>query len=174
MFNLHVALVADKSWDTVEAKYGVDPGPGCLPRLAAALTNDAAVTPSLQATLKAAVLDFLLRAVGDDFAIRNRGDASQVIAAASEQVFARTANHFLGSFLAENLRLEGKNLGKEARLLVDDYASAKADAIVDAFAGKFRHTAWRDINQVSYPHLIRVMSGEADWTVKRLRAKVKP
>ena len=111
LFRLGVALLQDRSWDPVQREFGVDDGPGCLARLAAALASDSgndAVSPALQAPLKAAILDFLLRAVGDDFAIRNRGDAAEVLAAARNDVFARTANLFLGSYLSEILRLEGK------------------------------------------------------------------
>jgi len=178
LFRLGVALLQDRrSWDAVQREFGVDDGPGCLARLAAALASDSgndAVSPALQAPLQAALLDFLLRAVGDDLAIRNRGDAAEVLAAASSDVFERTANLFLGSYLSEILRLEGKNLNRPARAHLNDFAMAQADRIVDAFARKFRHQPWKDIPQVSYPNMIRVLGGEQDWTVKQLRAKVTP
>lgn len=177
LFRLGVALLQDRSWDAVQREFGVDDGPGCLARLAAALASDGgsdAVNPRLQAPLKAAILDFLLRAVGDDLAIRNRGDAAAVLAAVSSDVFGRTANLFLGSYLSETLRLESKNLNRAARAHLNDFAMAQADRIVGAFAAKFRHQPWKDILQVSYPHMIRVLGGEADWTVKQLRAKVTP
>ena len=75
----------DKSWNAAERDFGVHGGPGCLARLARVLSSDSgdnAVSPALQAPFKAAILDFLLRVVGDDPAIRNRGDATQVLAAA--------------------------------------------------------------------------------------------
>lgn len=177
LFRLGVALLQDRSWDAVQREFGVDDGPGCLARLAAALASDSgsdAVNPRLQAPLKAAILDFLLRAVGDDHAIRNRGDAAQVLAAVSSEVFGQTANLFLGSYLSETLRLEAKNLNRAARAHLNDFAMAQADKMVNAFAGKFRHRPWKDIPQVSYPHMIRVLGGEPDWTVKQLRAKVTP
>jgi hypothetical protein len=77
--------VQDKSWNAAERDFGAHGGPGCLARLARVLSSDSgdnAVSPALQAPLKAAILDFLLRVVGDDPAIRNRGDATQVLAAA--------------------------------------------------------------------------------------------
>ncbi|QCO02836.1 hypothetical protein [Azospirillum argentinense] len=177
MFRLGVMLLQDKSWNAVERSFGVDAGPGCLARLAAVLASDSgddAVSPALQAPLKSAILDFLLRVVGDDPAIRNRGDAAQVLAAARKDVFARTSNLFLGSFLYENLRLEGKNLNKAARAHLSDFAMAKADAIVAAFAVKFRHKPWHDIPQVSYPHMVKILAGEPNWTATQLRAKVAP
>jgi hypothetical protein len=177
LFRLGVALLQDRSWDAVQREFGVDAGPGCLACLAAALASDGgsdAVNPRLQAPLKAAILDFLLRAVGDDLAIRNRGNAADVIAAASSDVFGRTANLFLGSYLSENLRLEGRNLNRAARAHLNDFAMAQADRIVGAFAAKFRHKSWKDIAQVTYPNMIRVLGGEPDWTAKQLRAKVTP
>jgi hypothetical protein len=177
LFRLGVALLQDRSWDAIQREFGVDDGPGCLARLAAALASDSgsdAVNPRLQAPLKAAILDFLLRAVGDNLAIRNRGDSTAVLATASSDAFGRTANLFLGSYLSAVLRLEGKNLNRGARAHLNDYAMAQADRIVAAFAGKFRHQPWKDIPQVTYPHMIRVLGGERDWTVKQLRAKVAP
>jgi len=177
LFRLGVALLQDRSWDTIQREFGVDEGPGCLTRLVAALASDSgndAINPRLQAPLKAAILDFLLRAVGDDLAIRNRGDAAAVLAAANNEVFGRTANLFLGSYLSETLRLEAKNLNRAARAHLNDFAMAQADRIVGAFAGKFRHEPWKDIPQVSYPNMIRVLGGEANWTVKQLRTKVMP
>lgn len=177
LFRLGVALTQDKSWNIVERDFGVDAGPGCLARLAGILASDNgenAVSPALQAPLKAAILDFFLRVVGDKPAVRNRGDVAQVLAAVDPSVFARTSNLFLGSFLYENLRLEGKNLNKAARAHLNDYAMAQADAIVGKFAGKFRHKQWGDIPQASYPHMIKILAGEPEWTVKRLRAKVAP
>jgi hypothetical protein len=177
MFRLGVMLTQDKSWNGVERDFGVDGGPGCLARLAAVLASDSgdsAVSPALQAPLKAAVLDFLLRVVGDNPAIRNRADAAQVVAATQHDVFARTSNLFLGSFLYENLRLEGKNLNKAARAHLNDFAMAQSDAIVAAFGNKFRHKPWNDIPQASYTHMIKVLAGEPDWTATRLRAKVAP
>ncbi|WP_171075151.1 hypothetical protein, partial [Nonomuraea basaltis] len=177
LFHLGVALLQDGSWNAVQREFGVDGGPGCLARLAAALASDGgsdAVNPRLQAPLQAAILDFLKRAVGDDPAIRNRGNAAEIIAAASRAVFSRTANLFLGSYLSETLRLEAKNLNRAARVHLNDFAMAQADTLVHAFAGKFRHQPWKDIPQVSYPHMIRVLGGEPDWTVKQLRAKVTP
>jgi hypothetical protein len=177
LFRLGVALLQDRSWNSVQREFGVDDGPGCLARLAAALASDSgndAVNPRLQAPLKAAILDFLLRAVGDDLAIRNRGNAAEVIAAARSDVIRRTANLFLGSYLSETLRLEAQNLNRAARAHLNDFAMAQANKIVDAFGGKFRHQPWKDIHQVSYPHMIRVLGGEPDWTVKQLRAKVTP
>jgi hypothetical protein len=177
LFRLGVALLQDQSWESIQREFGVDDGPGCLMRLAAALAagsgNDA-VSPALQAPVKAAILDFLVRVVGDDFAIRNRGGAAEVLAAARKDAFTRTANLFLGSYLSETLRLEEKNLNRAARVHLNDFAMAQADRIVDEFAGKFRHQPWKDIHQVSYPHMIRVLGGEMDWTVKRLRTKVAP
>jgi hypothetical protein len=177
MFRLSVMLVQDKSWNAVERDFGVHGGPGCLARLASVLSSDSgdnAVSPALQAPLKAAILDFLLRVVGDDPAIRNRGDATQVLAATRADVFARTSNLFLGSFLYENLRLEGKNLNKAARVHLNDFAMAQADAIVAAYANKFRHKPWQDIPQASYPHMVKVLAGEPDWASTRLREKVAP
>ncbi|MBF0889762.1 MULTISPECIES: hypothetical protein [Gluconobacter] len=177
MFRLGVMLTQDKSWDGVERGYGVDAGPGCLARLASVLasdTGDHAVSPALQAPLKAAILDFFLRVVGDNPAIRNRGDAAQVLAATQADAFARTSNLFLGSFLYENLRLEGKNLNKPARSHLNDFAMAQSDAIVTAFDSKFRHKAWQDIPQASFPHMVKILAGEPEWTANRLRAKVRP
>ncbi|MBO3751110.1 hypothetical protein J5X84_33985 [Streptosporangiaceae bacterium NEAU-GS5] len=177
LFHLSVALLQDRSWDAVQREFGVDDGPGCLTRFAAALASDGgsdAVNPRLQAPLKAAIRDFLLRAVGDDHAIRNRGNAEDVIAAANSGVFGRTANLFLGSYLSETLRLEAKNLNRATRAHLNDFAMAQANKIVGAFARKFRHQPWKDIPQVSYPHMIRVLGGEPDWTVKQLRATVTP
>jgi hypothetical protein len=177
LFRLGMALLQDRSWDAVQREFGVHDGPGCLARLAAALASDEgsdAVSPRLQAPLKAAILDFLLRAVGDDLAIRNRGDAAEVLAAASSDVFGRTANLFLGSYLSAVLRLEGRNLNRAARAHLNDFAMVQADRIVASFAGKFRHQTWKGIPQVSYPHMIRVLGGEPRWTVKQLRAKVTP
>lgn len=177
MFRLGVMLTQDKSWNAVERDFGVDAGPSCLARLAGVLASDSgenAVSPALQAPLKAAILDFFLRAVGDKPAIRNRGDAAEVLAAVKPEVFARTSNLFLGSYLYENLRLEGKNLNKAARAHLSDFAMAQADAIVGAYAGKFRHKQWGDIPQASYSHMIKVLAGEPEWTAKRLRAKVAP
>jgi hypothetical protein len=177
LFRLSVALRQDRSWNAVEREFGVDDGPGCLKRLAAVLASDAgndAVNPNLQATLQAALLDFLLRAVGNQLAVRNRGDATAVIGAAKGDVFGRTANLFLSSYLSATLRLEGKNLNQAARTHLNDFALAQANRIVSAFAGKFRHHPWKDIPQVSYPSMIRVLGGEPDWTVRQLRAKVTP
>ena len=177
LFRLGVALLQDRSWDSVQREFGVDDGPGCLGPLAAALASDAgrdAVNPRLQAPLKTAILDFLLRAVGDDFGVRNRGDATQVIGSARSDVFERTANLFLASYLSENLRLEARNLNQAARAHLNDFTTAQADRMVGAFARKFRHERWNDIPQVSYPNMIRVLGGEPDWTVKQLRAKVTP
>ena len=177
MFRLGVMLAQDKSWNGVARDYGVNAGRGCLARLASALASDSgnnAVSPALQAPLKAAILDFFLRVVGDNPAIRNRGDAAQVLAATEADVFARTSNLFLGSFLYENLRLEGKNLNKAARAHLNDFAMAQANAIVAAYDGKFRHKPWHNIPQASFPHMVQVLAGEPDWTATRLRAKVAP
>ena len=177
LFHLGVALLQDRSWDAVQREFGVDDGPGCLARLAEALASDGgsdAVNPRLQAPLKTAILDFLSRAVGDDRDIRSRGDASDVLAAARDDVFTLTANLFLGSYLSETLRLEAKNLNRAARAYLNDYAMAQANRIVGAFAGKFCHQPWRDNPQVSDPHMIRVLGGEPAWTVKQLRVKVMP
>lgn len=177
MFRLSFALLQDRSWNVIEREFGVDGGPDCLPRLATALTSDTggnAVSPALQAPLKAAVLDFLLRAVGDNLEIRNRGTGEQVVATADAQAFGRTANLFLGSFLSENLRQEGKNLNRAARAYLNDFAMAQADNVVAAFQGKFHHKAWNDIPQVSHSHMLRVLGGDPQWTTARLRKKVKP
>jgi len=61
-----------------------------------------------------------------------------------------------------------------ARTYLNDFALVQANRIVSAFAGKFRHHPWKDIPQVSYPNMIRVLGGEPDWTVRQLRAKVMP
>ena len=116
LFRLGVALLQDRSWDSVQREFGVDDGPGCLARLAAALASDAgrdAVNPRLQAPLKTAILDFLLRAVGDDFGVRNRGDATQVIGSARSDVFERTANLFLASYLPSDAN-KGPSWEREA------------------------------------------------------------
>src|SRR4051812_39539499 len=40
LFRLGVALLQDKAWDSIQREFGVDDGPGCLTRLAAALASD--------------------------------------------------------------------------------------------------------------------------------------
>ncbi|HYD37037.1 MAG TPA: hypothetical protein VEA60_05455 [Allosphingosinicella sp.] len=177
LFGLHVMLVQERSWQKVEQRYGVDGGSGCLSRLADVLSPDhgeAAIHPNLQAPLRKALLDFFLRIVGDDPAVRNRGDAQQVIAAVDPEVFQRTSNHFLAAYLREHLRQEGANLSPAARRHVQEFAAAKADRIVGAFEKQFRGKAWQEVPQASYAHLLRIMGGERDWTVRRLRTALKP
>jgi hypothetical protein len=177
LFRLHVFLLQEKSWTKVEERFGVDGGPGCLVRLAGALIADVgphAVNPILQAPLKASLLDFFQRVVRDDPVIRNRGDAQQVIANIDAAVFGRTSNLFLGAYIFESLRQEGKNLSSAARKHLQEFAAAKANQVITSFEGAFKDKLWRDVPQVSYSHLLRIMGAEPDWTTQRLRTKLVP
>lgn len=177
LHRLHVFLVQEKSWEKVQQTFGVDGGPGCLPRLIDALvaeTGPHAVNPAIAAPLKKALSDFLLRVVGDNPLIRDGGDAVAVIAGVDAPVFQRTSNYFLGSFLYECLRAAPGTLSKAARSYLKEFSSAKADQVVASFSGKFRGGEWGGLKQVSYAHLFRVLAGEKDWTAKALRRKMTP
>lgn len=177
LFRLRILLVEGRSWDGVGREFGVDDGPGCLTRLVDRLVDNEgphATHEKLKAPLKAALLDFAQRLVGDDPVMLDAGDARQVIAALDQQVFERTSNQFLSAYIHENLRIEGKNLSQSARAHFVDYATAKANQIVAAFDSTYRGKRWGEIPQASFPHMMRIMAAESDWAVKNLRARVNP
>jgi hypothetical protein len=176
LFRLRILLVEGRSWEGVVRDFGVDEGPGCLVRLVDRLVDIEGRAPheKLKAPLKAALLDFAQRLVGDDPVVLDAGDARQVMAALDPQVFELTSNQFLSAYIHENLRIEGKNLSRTARAHFLDYATAKANQVVAAFDRKYRGKPWGDIPQASFPHMMRILAKDADWAVKNLRAKVNP
>lgn len=176
LFELRVHLSINHSWDQVEERFAVDGGPQCLVRLAAALVPEHGakkVSERLQAPLKTAVMDFFERIVGDDPLRRDRADAKAVLNSLDKNVFERTSNYFLGAYLASCLRLEETSIGRKSRRYLQDFAQEKADQLISSFENKFRDESWKGVPQVSYPHLLRIMQGERDWTVQRLKDELK-
>lgn len=174
LFNLHTRLALDRSWDGVARMYGVDDRPGCMMRLIDQLAPTQSVHPSLQAPLKAALQDFMLRVVGDDAIVLHQGNGAQISAALAPEAFQRTSNDFLASYLAETLRLEGRNLSRTARQHLHDYAAAKSDQIVASFEKRFHGKPLGPTPQASYRHLLRAMAEDQTWMATQLRKKVTP
>lgn len=172
---LHVMLVQERSWDTVQARFGVPGGKGCLRTLVDALCPEQgpnAVHPRLRAPLQAALNDFVMRVVGDNPVVRDTGDAAEVLAAVDPRAFQSTSTLFFGSYLAELLRQEENGLTRLARQRLAGFAEAKANQVVASFNAKFRGKAWQNVQQVGFVHLFRVMRGEPEWLSGQLRKEL--
>jgi len=172
LHRLHVMLVQEHSWHNVQARFGVPGDKGCLPALTDAISPEEgpnAVHPRLRAPLQAALKDFFLRIVGDNPVIRDTGDASQVLKVLKPGPFQSTSSLFLGAYLAELLRLEEHGLTRLARQRLSKFAEIKANQVVASFEARFKGKRWKDIQQVGFTHLFRVMQGEPEWLSEQLR-----
>jgi hypothetical protein len=173
---LHVIFVQEKSWDKIEQRFQVPPGPNCLRNLIDALSREGGplgVNPHLHDPLKSALMRFFLKVVGDDPVIRDSGDAKEVLAATSPRAFQSASALFFGAYLADSLRQEEKGLTRLARARLREFSEAKANQVVYAFRDRFRGKPWNDIHQVSFTHLFQVMKAEPEWLSELLRKTVR-
>jgi hypothetical protein len=176
LHRLHVMLVQEKSWDKVQERFGVTGGPGCMLALIDALSKDEGPTPvhpRVRAPLKVALMDFFLRIVGDNPVIRDSGTAAQALAVLTPAPFQSISSLFLGAFLAAFLRQEETSLSRLARQRLHEFSEAKANQVVASFESTYRGKPWKDISQVSFTHLFRVMQGEPVWLAEQLRRKLR-
>ena len=175
LHSLHVMLVQEKSWDKVQKRFGVPGDKGCLRALADVLSKDegaTSVSPRLRAPLKATLIDFFRRVVGDNPVTLDSGTAAEVLAAVRPAVFQSTSAHFLGAYISEFLRQEETSLTKQARKRLRDFSEAKANQVVDSFKAKFKGRPLGDIKQVGFTHLFRVMKEDPAWLSEQLRRKI--
>ncbi len=176
LHKLHVLLVQVKSWEGIQERFGILSGPGCLRALADALSREDGPTPvhpRLRAPLKAALMNFFLRMVGDNPVIRDSGNAQEVLKAITPNIFLSTSAVFLSSYMAEFLRLEETGLTKRARRLLCEFSETKAKQLVSSFEAKFKGRPWHNIEQVGFAHLFRILKGEPEWRSEQLRRKVR-
>jgi hypothetical protein len=171
LHRLSVQLVLNGSWSGIETEYGVDGADGCLLRLARRLSD--AAHPRIRAILNSALLEFFTAMCHGNGAFLGR-DGGSILPNIDGAVFQSTSNIFLANFLAGVLRTQYKTLSKDARKQLGQFARQKADQIVAAFASEFRGKPWKEIPQVSYSHLMRVLFQEQDWLETRLRRKLLP
>lgn len=175
LHTLHVMLVVEKSWAKVQARFKVPGDPGCLRALADALSSDEGlnpVNPRLQAPLRAALMDFFLELVGDPV-VRDSAPAEKVLKAVNPATFGSTPVRFFSAFLEKLLRQEETGLTKRARKLLHNFSETKAKQLVASFEARFHGKSWKDIKQVGFVHLFRIVKGEPEWLSDQLRRKVK-
>jgi hypothetical protein len=175
MHSLKSMLVQAKSWEHVQRRFGVPGDKGCLRALADALSRDegaTAVSPRLRAPLKATLIDFFRRAVGDDPVTVDSGTAAEVLAAVRPEVFQSASVHFLGAYINEFLRQEETGLTRLARKRLREFSEAKANQVVHSFETKFKGKPMGDIKQVGFTHLFRVMKEEPAWLSEQLRSGI--
>ena len=165
LFLLHVDLLQNKSWSGIQKRYGVDPSPGCLSRLAAALLNrEPAADPTIEKHLGLALEDFLMLAVGDDPASLIRYSGDQVVKKADPKVLGRLSNEFFGEYVYQVLRSEPSVIPPDSEIQLRDVASDVADEIIGKFEGKFK-----DKGQITYRHLVQTIIESQDWFIKAIR-----
>lgn len=170
---LRVDLAINRSWAGIANRLHVDGGPGCLPRLAAALMRrfeSADQNKKSRAFVRIALENFLLRAVGDDSQVFISGSAETVIQRVDGGVFERQSALFLGDLLYEVLRGEERALPPEAKSGLRSIVQERADHIVSDFIARFGgKPLGKDIQQVSYRNLFDVVALKEDWFLDQLR-----
>jgi hypothetical protein len=169
---INVDLCANKSWDGIARRLGVEGGPGCLTRLTAALMRrpeTADQNKKSRAFVRMALENLLLRAMGDDSKRLVSANAEQVIATVDPEVFKRLAGLFFGDLLYEVVRGEERSLPPQVKAGLRPVVQARADRVVSDFETRFRGKSLDQIKQVSYRNLFDVMAAQKDWLVDQLR-----
>lgn len=169
---LRTDLQVNRKWDGIQARLGVDGGPGCLQRLGAELIRrftPPSTETAVRSVARTAVENSLLRMVGDDVSTLLKGTAADVIAALNPRQFDELANLFLGDVLHQLLRTEERELPGTAALGLRGVVQERADAVVRSFERRFKDKSYGDVPQVGYRHLFEIMAAEPDWLVSELR-----
>ncbi len=168
-------LVQERSWERVEKRWKVAGGevlPDGIGKIPQSEDGPAPVHPRLVASLQASLQDFFLRIVKYDVVVRDTGNAAAVLAKLDPAPFKSTSALFLANYLAETLRTEEPGISRSALAHIREFSEAKANQIVASFETKFKNKGWKDIDQVGYKHLFRVMRGEPEWLSDRLRKEI--
>jgi hypothetical protein len=169
---INVDLCANRSWNGIAKRLGIEGGPGCLTRLSAAVMRRLE-TPDQnkksRAFIRMALENFLLRAMHDDSKRLLSAKAEEVIATIDHGVFERLGGLFFGDLLYEVVRGEERSLPPEVKTGLRPVVQARADRVVSDFETRFRGKPLGQINQVSYQNLFDVMATQKDWLVDQLR-----
>lgn len=170
---LRVDLAINRDWSGIAARLKVDGGPGCLPRLAAALMRRfeaADGNRKSRAFVRMALENFLLRAVSDDSQTFGSAAAEGVIRKLDAGVFDHLSGLFLGDLLYEVTRGEERALPEEVKEGLRSVVQERADRVVADFMTRFGgKPLGEDIKQISYRHLFDVIAQKEDWFRDQLR-----
>jgi hypothetical protein len=168
-----VDLRANRRWDQIAARLGVNDGPGCLLRLAAELTRRHEAknkNEKSRSSVRMALENLLIRMVGDDTDVFLSGSAADVLAHLQPDVFDQLANEFLGDLLYEVIRTEERALPPEVKGDLRDDAQDRARRIADNFVHEFGGRALGpEVAQASYNNLFDGIALKEDWFLSQLR-----
>jgi len=169
---LRIDLAMNRSWSGIAARFGVDDGAGCLPRLAAAFMRrfeSLDGNSKSRAFVRLALENFLLRAVGDDAETFMTATGADVVSRLDAGVFDHLSGLFLGDLLYEVVRGEERALPPEVKSGLRSVVQERADRIIRAFEATFRGKKLGDLDPVSYRDLFDVIAQKEDWFLGQLR-----
>ncbi len=166
---MNVDLSVNRSWEGISHRLGVDGGPGCLPKLVAALMRRLEVEDGNRKShsfVRMALENFLLRMLGDDPQLLVSASAEQVIEHVDRGVFERQSGLFrVGDLLYEVVRAEERALPQEVKsgsAVCRASHSGRSSSPTSKRASRESHFA--EIRQVSYRDLFDVIRREEDWS----------
>jgi hypothetical protein len=133
----------------------IDPGPGFLMRLAAAITaGNAGLEPDrrVRETMRICVEDFLLLATGDDPDVYISGTRREALERLDRPLLGSTLGYFLGSLITHVVEREAaESLPSAVKTRLRDDARRRGDRAIESFKERFidkRGLRYRDFFDV--------------------------
>lgn len=167
LFNLHVEVFQNRSWEGVAKRYGVPDGPGCLRRWSRAVISQYQTVETnrkAQEVARICMDDFLMLSLNNDVDLFISGSSEEVLKKLRQKVFDSTSGCFLGLMIWRIVERERERLSESKETQLREAAQKRADYVVRRFENKFYAK-----EQITHRDLFRVICENLDWFMEELR-----